>query len=90
MASENFQTTGCSIRGCSIFVGPSLKVLQKRAKDVGNLLLPYEPTEILTALARHREQQPNSNLEKVHFFPLGGIVKTVEFADKHLIVPNAA
>ena len=71
-------------------VGPSLKVLQKRAKDVGNLLLPYEPTEILAALAGHREQQPNSNLQQVHFFPLGGIVKTVEFADKHLIVSDAA
>jgi methylenetetrahydrofolate reductase (NADPH) len=30
-------------------VGPSLKVLQKRAMDVTKLLLPYEPTEIVTA-----------------------------------------
>ena len=31
-------------------VGPSLKVLQKRALDLTKLLLPYEPTEVLDAL----------------------------------------
>ena len=30
-------------------MGPSLKVLQKRAMDVSKLLLPYEPTDVLTA-----------------------------------------
>ena len=29
-------------------VGPSLRVLQKRAKDVTKLLLPFEPTQIIT------------------------------------------
>ena len=32
-------------------VGPSLKVLQKRAMDVTKLLLPYEPTDVITELA---------------------------------------
>lgn len=62
-------------------VGPSMRVLQRRAKDVTNLLLPYEPTEILSAFARHRVEVPESNLQQVHFFPLGGVQKTVEFAD---------
>ena len=35
-------------------VGPSLKVLQKRATDVTKLLLPYEPTEVLSQLADHK------------------------------------
>jgi len=54
-------------------VGPSLKVLQKRARDVTKLLLPFEPTEILNQLAAHKAANPDFNIEKVHFFPLGGI-----------------
>jgi len=54
-------------------VGPSLKVLQKRAMDVTKLLLPYEPTEFVSALAEHRAATPGFNIEQVHFFPLGGI-----------------
>lgn len=54
-------------------VGPSLRVLQKRAMDVTKLLLPYEPTEILTELAAHKAKTPGFGIEQVHFFPLGGI-----------------
>lgn len=54
-------------------VGPSLKVLQKRAMDVSKLLLPYEPTDVLTKLAAHKAKNPDFGVERVHFFPLGGI-----------------
>ncbi|XDB00015.1 methylenetetrahydrofolate reductase [Sulfitobacter sp. LCG007] len=54
-------------------VGPSLKVLQKRAMDVTKLLLPYEPTEIVAELAAYRAAHPDFNITNVHFFPLGGI-----------------
>ena len=54
-------------------VGPSLKVLQKRATDVSKLLLPYEPTEVLSQLADHKANNPDFNIQSVHFFPLGGI-----------------
>jgi len=54
-------------------VGPSLKVLQKRAMDVTKLVMPYEPTEVLGDLAQHKLDTPDSLIEKVHFFPLGGI-----------------
>jgi methylenetetrahydrofolate reductase (NADPH) len=54
-------------------VGPSLRVLQKRAMDVTKLLLPYEPTEILSGLAAHKAANPDFGIEQVHFFPLGGI-----------------
>lgn len=54
-------------------VGPSLKVLQKRAMDVSKLLLPYEPNEVLSDLAAYKAQNPDSLIEQVHFFPLGGI-----------------
>jgi len=54
-------------------VGPSLRVLQKRAMDVTKLLLPYEPTEFVGALAAHKAKNPDFGIEAVHFFPLGGI-----------------
>ncbi|CUH83303.1 methylenetetrahydrofolate reductase [Thalassovita mediterranea] len=61
-------------------VGPSLKVLQKRAKDVSKLLLPHEPTEVLTDLAAHKAAHPDFNIEQVHFFPLGGIKTNANWA----------
>ncbi len=61
-------------------VGPSLKVLQKRAMDVTKLLLPYEPTEVLAKLAAHKAAHPDFAVEQVHFFPLGGIAANAEWA----------
>lgn len=61
-------------------VGPSLKVLQKRAMDVSKLLLPYEPTDVLTKLAAHKAANPDFNIESVHFFPLGGIKTNANWA----------
>ncbi|MGX9354379.1 methylenetetrahydrofolate reductase [Roseobacteraceae bacterium S113] len=61
-------------------VGPSLKVLQKRAMDVSKLLLPYEPTDVLTELAKHKAANPDFNIEQVHFFPLGGIKTNANWA----------
>ena len=54
-------------------VGPSLRVLQKRAMDVTKLLLPYEPVEVIAELAAHKMKNPGFGIEQVHFFPLGGI-----------------
>lgn len=64
-------------------VGPSLKVLQKRAMDVTKLLLPYEPTEVLAQLAAHKAANPGFNISHVHFFPLGGIKTNANWAIKH-------
>lgn len=61
-------------------VGPSLKVLQKRAMDVTKLLLPYEPTDVLTELALHKAANPDFNITHVHFFPLGGIKTNANWA----------
>ena len=60
-------------------VGPSLRVLERRAKDITKLLFPFEPTNILTELADYKEKNPNTNIEGIHFFPLGGIEKSSDF-----------
>ncbi|MFY9212702.1 MAG: methylenetetrahydrofolate reductase [Aestuariivita sp.] len=61
-------------------VGPSLKVLQKRARDVSKLLLPFEPTEVIGELAAHKAANPDFNITHVHFFPLGGIKTNATWA----------
>ena len=60
-------------------VGASMKVLQKRAKDLTKLLLPYEPTSVINELAEHKLKNQNFNIEQVHFFPLGGIKTTANW-----------
>ena len=64
-------------------VGPSLKVLQKRAMDVTKLLLPYEPNEFVAELAAHKAANPDFGIESVHFFPLGGIKTNATWAIEH-------
>lgn len=64
-------------------VGPSLKVLQKRAMDVTKLLLPYEPTEVVAELAAHKAANPDFNITHVHFFPLGGIKTNANWATQN-------
>ena len=60
-------------------VGASIKIIQKRAKDLTKLLLPYKPTNIITELAKYKANNPSFNIEKVHFFPLGGIKQVSDF-----------
>ena len=61
-------------------VGPSLRVLQRRAKDVTKLLMPFEPTDVISELAAHAAANPDTNITKVHFFPLGGIKTNANWA----------
>lgn len=71
-------------------VGPSMKVLQKRAMDVTKLLLPYEPDNVLEALAAHKAANPDFGIESVHFFPLGGIKANAEWTHRHGQRPQRA
>ncbi|WP_147124733.1 methylenetetrahydrofolate reductase [Shimia ponticola] len=64
-------------------VGASLRVLQKRAKDVTKLLLPFEPNEFLAELAAHKAANRDFNITNVHFFPLGGIKTNATWTQTH-------
>ncbi len=55
-------------------VGASLSVLQKRARDVTKLVMPYTPDDILAELAPHRDV-----IAGLHVFPLGGIKTAAEY-----------
>ncbi len=64
-------------------VGPSLRVLQRRARDVTKLVKPYEPTELVAELAAHKARHPGFGIEAVHLFPLGGIRASADWAARH-------
>ena len=71
-------------------VGPSLRVLQRRAADLTKLMLPFEPTEFLAEHRRAtRRRTRTSPIERVHFFPLGGITATTDYAGA-AVAPAAA
>jgi len=64
-------------------VGASIKILQKRALDLTKLLLPYKPTSIIRELAEYKSINSDFNIEKVHFFPLGGIKQVSKFVKEN-------
>ncbi|MEM6728843.1 MAG: methylenetetrahydrofolate reductase [Pseudomonadota bacterium] len=64
-------------------VGASLRVLQRRARDVTKLLLPFEPTEFIEALAAHKAANPDFGVSHVHVFPLGGIKTAAAWTETH-------
>ncbi len=63
-------------------VGPSLKVLKKRARDLSKLLLPFEPDDVLDALVRNAQADPVMQPDQLHIFPLGGIRASAEWASR--------
>ncbi len=60
-------------------VGPSLRVLTRRARDVTRLIRPFTPQSLLADLAMHKAAAPDLPIESVHFFPLGGIRATTDY-----------
>lgn len=65
-------------------VGPSLSVLQKRALDLSKLLTPYEPDELLKNIADYKAVHPESLIQSIHVFPLGGIRASAEWMNEQL------
>jgi methylenetetrahydrofolate reductase (NADPH) len=60
--------------------GASIRVLQRRAADLTKLMLPFTPDAVLTELAAHKAANPGSAIAGVHFFPLGGVGATTDYA----------
>lgn len=54
-------------------VGPSIQVIQKRARDVTKLLTPFTPDDVVSGLAEFSRTNPGSGISGLHVFPLGGI-----------------
>ncbi len=71
-------------------VGPSLRVLERRALDVTKLLLPYTPDDVVTELAAYKTAHPDFAIEALHIFPLGGIRASADWAATKSTVAAAA
>jgi methylenetetrahydrofolate reductase (NADPH) len=71
-------------------IGPSLSVLQKRALDLSKLLTPYEPDEFLTEIADYKATHPESLIQQIHVFPLGGIRPSAEWMNERLASRRAS
>ena len=71
-------------------VGPSIKVLQKRAMDARKLLTPFAPDTLLTDIAAHQAATPDSPIAAIHVFPLGGIRASAEWMNRHGMVKAKA
>ena len=65
-------------------VGPSLGVLQRRARDVRKLVLPFEPTEVVRDFAVAHATDPQTAPAQIHFFPLGGIKTSADWANAQI------
>ncbi len=62
-------------------VGPSIRVIQRRARDVVKLLAPVEPDSVVAELARFRNSRDDTLIGGLHIFPLGGIKASAEWAN---------
>ena len=61
-------------------VGPSLSVLQKRARDLTALVRPFTPDRLLEEIAEGCRADPGCLISQIHLFPLGGIRAAAEYA----------
>ena len=63
-------------------VGASLQAFSKRYASLTKLLTVSAPDESIVALARHKEQAPQTRVSGVHFFTFGGFEKTAAWANR--------
>jgi methylenetetrahydrofolate reductase (NADPH) len=62
--------------------GPSLAAVSKHATNLTKLVTVSAPDEVIVSLAGYRQQQPQTRLQGVHFFPFGGLKRTAEWLAK--------
>jgi len=72
------KTLAAHARACG--VGPSARFIVKQALNIAKLLTVSAPTKLVADLAQYRATDPECGISNVHFFPLGGIRKTAEWA----------
>ena len=62
-------------------VGPSIRVLTRQARNIAKLMLVQAPDRLVVDLAAYRASDPDCGIEKLHFYPFGGLAKTAEWAN---------
>lgn len=62
--------------------GPSLQAISRHATNLTKLVTVSAPDELLVGLANYRQQNPQTRLHGLHFFPFGGLKRTTEWLAK--------
>jgi methylenetetrahydrofolate reductase (NADPH) len=57
-------------------IGNSMRVLTRQGGNLLRLARLTHPDALIMALARHRAAEPASRIERLHFYPFGGIART--------------
>ncbi len=61
-------------------IGPSVRVLTRRAGSLAKLLSLRAPDRLVADLAAWKAQDPECGIARVHIYPLGGMRKTAAWA----------
>ena len=56
-------------------IGPSVRVLTRRAGGFARLALEKTPERIIADLARYRSMDPDCGIVRAHVFPFGGLAR---------------
>ena len=62
-------------------IGPSIRVLTRQARNLAKLMLVQAPDKLMLDLAAYKAGDPDCGIEKLHFYPFGGLAKTAEWAN---------
>lgn len=62
-------------------IGPSIRVLTRQARNLAKLMLVQAPDKLILDLAAYKAGDPDCGIEKLHFYPFGGLAKTAEWAN---------
>ena len=60
-------------------IGPSVRVLTRRAGGFARLALEMTPGRIVAELARYRSMDPDCGIVRAHVFPFGGLARTAKW-----------
>jgi methylenetetrahydrofolate reductase (NADPH) len=62
-------------------IGPSIRVLTRQARNLAKLMLVQAPDQLMLELAEYKATDVACGIEKLHFYPFGGLAKTAAWAN---------
>jgi methylenetetrahydrofolate reductase (NADPH) len=62
-------------------IGPSIRVLTRQARNIAKLMLVQAPDRLILDLAAYQASDAECGIEKLHFYPFGGLAKSAEWAN---------
>ncbi|WP_028466908.1 methylenetetrahydrofolate reductase [Nisaea denitrificans] len=63
-------------------IGPSMRVLTRQTRNIARLLTVQAPDKLLVGLADGIQADPDCLIRHLHFYPFGGLAKTVSWVDQ--------